>query len=351
MDISLLFKMSQPGLIQIFPINTNQGSYYFRYMGEFIILNSVGEGNFSEVFKAKPKDTNNSGSSNIFNYIIKICKKFSFVDNNSNKNPPKKILFNEICEINLLNKIMKIGNPNIIQMYDWAIDRKTCETRILMEYMPYDLRNYFSKEENLLKLDENLLKKIAFQILNGLSSLHKNRIIHFGIKPENILFDPENETIKITDFSLSQYVTYDLDKKILYNGGTYSYMPIEGILGAKKYSFSYDIWSLGCMLLEFCCKKTPFMGHNSEAVLDKIISVFGLDINSLTKFDEYCNNSFNAIQEKKRLINYIKINKKIKLINDDFCDFISKVLCINPNRRIKAEEALKHPWLMNISNK
>ena len=344
--------MSQSGSpIQIFSININQGSYYFRHMGEFIILNSIGEGNFSEVFTAKPKETNNPESSNIFNYIIKICKKFSKVDNNSNKNPPKKILFTEICEVNLLNKIKNIGNPNLIQMYDWAIDRKTCELRILMEYMPFDLRNYFSKEENLLKLDENLLKKIAFQILNGLNGLHKNRIIHCDIKPENVLFDPENGIIKITDFTLSQYVTYDLDQNMFTNGGTYSYMPIEGILETKKYSFSFDIWSLGCILLELCCRKMPFMGNNSKEVIDKIISIFGLDIKSLTNFDEYCNNSFNGIIEKKRLINYIKSNNKIKLSNDDFCEFMSNILCINPNRRIKAEEALNHPWLMNITNK
>lgn len=83
--------MSQSeSLIQIFPIDINQGSIYFPHMGEFIILNSIGEGNFSEVFEAKPKEANNSESSNIFNYIIKICKKFNIVDNNSDKNPPKK---------------------------------------------------------------------------------------------------------------------------------------------------------------------------------------------------------------------------------------------------------------------
>ena len=100
--------MSQSeSLIQIFPIDINQGSIYFPHMGEFIILNSIGEGCFSEVFEGKPKEANNSESSNIFNYIIKICKKFNIVDNNSDKNPPKKIHFNEICEINLLKKIKR----------------------------------------------------------------------------------------------------------------------------------------------------------------------------------------------------------------------------------------------------
>jgi len=219
-----------------------------------------------------------------------------------------------------------------------------------MEYVPYDLRNYFSKKESIINLDENLLKKIAFQILYGLNSLHKNRIIHFDIKPENILIDPENNNIKITDFSLSQYITYDLDKNILINGGTYSYMPLEGIFETKKYSFSYDIWSLGCILVELCCRKIPFIGNGKNKVLNNIVSIFGINIDSLTKFGEYCKNSFDVNFEKKRIINYIKINQKIKFINDDFYDLVSKMLSINPNLRIKAEEALKHSWFVNKPN-
>ena len=287
-------------LIEIFPIHINQGYYNFRHMGEFEIFNSIGKGNFSEIFSAKQKNEIVLEDSNKFNYAIKICKKNAIVDNNLDKAPPKKILFNEICEIHLLNKIKNIENPNIIRMYDWDIDRETCEVRILMEYIPYDLKKYFSKKENLEKLDEKLLKRIAFQILNGLNSLHKNRIIHFNLNPENILFDPENNNFKITDFSLSQYITYDLDKNILINGGTYSYMPIEGLLKTKKYSFSYDIWSLGCILLELLCRKNPFIEDEPEDVLNNIISIYGLEAKYLTNFDEFCKNSCNLNYEKKK---------------------------------------------------
>ena len=136
-------------LIETFPIDNNQGTYYCRHMGEFEIVNSIGSGIFSEIYTAKPKNQVIQEDSNKFNYIIKIFKKNDIFDHNSEDKPPKKILFNEICQIHLLNKIKNLQNPNIIQIYDWNIDRNTCEARVLMNYMPYNLKNYFSKEENL----------------------------------------------------------------------------------------------------------------------------------------------------------------------------------------------------------
>ena len=78
--------MSQSnGLIGIFPVKMNQGSYYFRHMGEFEILKSIEEGDFSEVFLAKSKNANEFGSSNTFKYVIKIYKKF-IISNDDSQN-------------------------------------------------------------------------------------------------------------------------------------------------------------------------------------------------------------------------------------------------------------------------
>ena len=330
-----------------FPINNTHGNYTFRHKGEFEILNLLGKGNFSKVFKAIQKGNQNSKSSKKFNYIIKIFKKNILEEKNTSSEAPKKILFFEIGEVSLLRRIKNIGNPNLIQMYDWNIDRKTCEVRILMEYVPYDLRNYFSIEPHYKNLNENLLKTITFQILNGLNALHKNRIIHFDIKPENILFDPKTNLVKITDFSLSQYITYDTDKNILSNGGTYPYMPVEGLINSKKYSFVYDIWSLGCILVELSCGIIPFMGNDSNEVLNKINDILELNIKPNTTYEEFCKYRFNKDNTKKRIMSFIKKNQKITFVNDDFIDLVSNMLCINPSDRINAEEALNHPWLVN----
>ena len=344
------FKMSnQESFIEVLPINETNGIYFFRHMGEFHIHSLIGEGKFSQVFRAIPKKTADSENSKIFNCTIKICRKYNLVKNNAISISPRNILFHEVSELHLLQKINSIGSPNLIQMYDWAIDRKTCELRILMEYMPCDMRNYFSNPQHLSALTENSLKKLTRQILLGLNALHKSLIIHFDLKPENILLDPEKNLVKITDFTVSQFITYDLDKEVLTNGGTYPYMPLEGLFDTKKCGFSYDIWSLGIILFELCCRKLPFEGNDAKTLIKNILSVFELDnIQSLTSYLDYCKNGIFIKKGKEKIGNYLKMNTKIVFINDDGCDLISRMLCINPEYRITAEEALKHPWLANL---
>ncbi|XP_055355611.1 serine/threonine-protein kinase DDB_G0283821-like isoform X2 [Paramacrobiotus metropolitanus] len=89
-------------------------------------------------------------------------------------------------------------------------------------------------------------------ILKGLCYLHKNKILHRDLKGQNILFSTYG-TVKIADFgsmvelAASTTATYEVQG----GDGTITYMPPEafrrefGSIGR-----AYDIWSLGCVLLE-----------------------------------------------------------------------------------------------------
>lgn len=329
------------------PINQIQKNYKFSSYGTFEVVKLIGEGSFSKIFLVRKLENDLTKNSINFNYyVIKIFKKFQLENNDGIITSPSKVFFTEICEGHMLQRIKKIKSPYLVQIFDWNIDRKTCQMRVLMESMPYDLRDYLAVKEHWLKMDEHLIKKIAYQLLSGLNSLHKNRIIHFDLKPENILFDPEKKIVKITDFTLSQFITYDLDKKNFGIPSAYPYTPIEGLMETKKYSFSYDIWSLGCILFELVCKMIPFKGNDLKSTIINIMSILGLNKDLMTNIDnldDIYNHIYLTQLEKKTIINYIKSNKKINFGDDNFYDLISRMLCINPNFRISAEEAINHP--------
>ena len=99
----------------------------------------------------------------------------------------------------------------------------------------------FLNERNLLKLifnpfnnsyENNLLRFFARQIIIGLETLERSELVHFDIKPENLLIT-SGLNLKISDFSFLKYLSGD-DKKFKIPGGTHGYVFPEYYQREKK---------------------------------------------------------------------------------------------------------------------
>ncbi|KAH6847082.1 kinase-like domain-containing protein [Chaetomium sp. MPI-CAGE-AT-0009] len=107
----------------------------------------------------------------------------------------------------------------------------------------------------------------CFGIADGLQKIHgdvpvarlspndKNTGRHGDIKPENILWlerhnDSDNHLL-ICDFGLSRFHSYQSQSVDKLPGCSPSYRPPECDLYRLKISVKYDIWTLGCLLLDF----------------------------------------------------------------------------------------------------
>uniref|UniRef100_A0A672HBY4 Mitogen-activated protein kinase kinase kinase 3 n=1 Tax=Salarias fasciatus TaxID=181472 RepID=A0A672HBY4_SALFA len=169
------------------------------------------------------------------------------------------------CEIQLLKNL---HHERIVQYYGSLRDRSEKTLTIFMEYMPGgsvkdQLKAYGA-------LTENVTRKYTRQILEGMSYLHSNMIVHRDIKGANILRDSEGN-VKLGDFGASKRL-----QTICMSGtgirsvtGTPYWMSPEVISG-EGYGRKADVWSLGCTVVEMLTEKPPWAEYEAMAAIFKI---------------------------------------------------------------------------------
>uniref|UniRef100_A0AAQ4R8A6 Mitogen-activated protein kinase kinase kinase 3 n=1 Tax=Gasterosteus aculeatus aculeatus TaxID=481459 RepID=A0AAQ4R8A6_GASAC len=169
------------------------------------------------------------------------------------------------CEIQLLKNL---HHERIVQYYGCLRDHNEKTLTIFMEYMPGgsvkdQLKAYGA-------LTENVTRKYTRQILEGMSYLHSNMIVHRDIKGANILRDSEGN-VKLGDFGASKRL-----QTICMSGtgirsvtGTPYWMSPEVISG-EGYGRKADVWSLGCTVVEMLTEKPPWAEFEAMAAIFKI---------------------------------------------------------------------------------
>ena len=111
--------------------------------------------------------------------------------------------------------------------------------------------------------------RIGMQAAHGLAAAHAQNLIHRDIKPGNILLEPPDDRVKITDFGLARAAE---DVKLTRTGyvtGTPLYMAPEQAMGEEPDHRS-DLFSLGAILYEMCAGQPPFNGTSALAILKRI---------------------------------------------------------------------------------
>ncbi|CAG8515736.1 6271_t:CDS:10 [Ambispora gerdemannii] len=168
-------------------------------------------------------------------------------------------------EITLLKGL---HHENIVQYLGSQHDEKNLN--IFLEYVPGG--SVATMLNNYGPLKGTLVRSFVRQILQGLSYLHEQEIIHRDIKGANILVDIKGG-IKISDFGISKKVEDEFMAAASAHRpslqGSVFWMAPE-VVKQIHYSTKADIWSLGCLIVEMFTGDHPFPEFNQMQAMFKI---------------------------------------------------------------------------------
>merc|ERR1712110_25272 len=187
---------------------------------------------------------------------------------------------------------------------------------MVMQLAPFG--DFFNRWKKRKVFDEEVAAIIIWKLLDATQYLHSLGIVHRDLKPENILcLDEEDDTaIVISDFGLSKFATPEAQMTM--PCGTLCYVAPEVLLNSG-YGNEVDLWSLGCIMHLILRGTLPFDGRDENEIRKKTK-------NKVVTFDGY----------------------KWENISNDAKDLINLLLIKDPSKRIKLEDALKHPWFANL---
>uniref|UniRef100_A0A453DPX8 non-specific serine/threonine protein kinase n=1 Tax=Aegilops tauschii subsp. strangulata TaxID=200361 RepID=A0A453DPX8_AEGTS len=182
--------------------------------------------------------------------------------------------------INEVATIGRIHHANIVQLLGFCSEGT--RRALIYEFMPNDsLEKYiFSTDSNIyrqLLVPEKMLD-VSLGIARGMEYLHQGcnqRILHFDIKPHNILLD-YNFNPKISDFGLAKLCARDQSIVTLTAArGTMGYIAPE--LYSRNFggiSYKSDVYSFGMLVLEMVSGRRnldPSVGSQNEVYLPEWI--------------------------------------------------------------------------------
>jgi len=217
----------------------------------------------------------------------------------------------------------KMQHPNIVRLHDGIQEES-------FHYLVFDLVTGGELFEDIVAREfysEADASHCIQQILESVNHCHQNGVVHRDLKPENLILSekpqPENlllaskskgAAVKLADFGLAIEVQGDQQAWFGF-AGTPGYLSPE-VLKKEPYGKPVDIWACGVILYILLVGYPPFWDEDQHRLYAQI---------KAGAYDYPSPEWDTVTPEAKNLIN--------------------QMLTVNPAKRIRAEEALKHPWI------
>ncbi|KAK2823006.1 hypothetical protein Q7C36_019606 [Tachysurus vachellii] len=268
-----------------------------RFTDEYQLYEELGKGAFSVVRRCVKISSGQEYAAKIIN-----TKKLSARDHQKLEREAR------ICRL--------LKHPNIVRLHDSISEEG-------FHYLVFDLVTGGELFEDIVAREyysEADASHCIQQILESVHHCHINGIVHRDLKPENLLLASKlkGAAVKLADFGLAIEVQGEQQAWFGF-AGTPGYLSPE-VLRKDPYGKPVDMWACGVILYILLVGYPPFWDEDQHRLYQQI-----------------------------KAGAYDFPSPEWDTVTPDAKDLINKMLTINPNKRITATEALKHPWICQRS--
>ena len=287
---------------------------------EYRLVAKKGEGTFSEVLKAQCIKNGK--------YVAIKCMKNHFDSLDQ---------VNNLREIQALRRLSPHGN--IIKLLEVLYDQPTGRLALVFELMDMNIYELIRGRRHYVA--EDRIKTYVYQLVKSMDHMHRNGIFHRDIKPENILI--MDDCLKLADFGSCRGI-YSKQPYTEYIS-TRWYRAPECLLTDGYYNYKMDMWGVGCVFFEMVSLFPLFPGTNELDQIQKIHNVIGTPRPELlAKMKQRSQHmDFNFVQKTGS-----GIEKLIPHCAPECVDLITRLLAYDPDDRLSARQALRHPYFREI---
>lgn len=175
----------------------------------------------------------------------------------------------DMSAIREVKYLQELDHTNVIELID--VFSNSNNLNLVLEFLPCDLEVLIKDQSLVFKLSD--IKSWLLMTLRGIHHCHRNFILHRDLKPNNLLISP-NGQLKIADFGLARSLG-NANEYLSSNVVTRWYRAPELLFGAKHYTSSVDIWSIGVIFAELMLR-TPYLpGKDDVDQLDVTFRALG----------------------------------------------------------------------------
>ncbi|XP_068565805.1 serine/threonine-protein kinase MAK isoform X2 [Cebidichthys violaceus] len=240
----------------------------------------------------------------------------------------------ECMNLREVKSLKKLNHANVVKLKE--VIRENDHLYFVFEYMKENLYQLMKDRRKLFP--ESVIRNISFQILQGLSFIHKHGFFHRDMKPENLLcMGPE--LVKIADFGLAR----EIRSKPPYTDyvSTRWYRAPEVLLRSSTYSSPIDLWAVGCIMAELYTLRPLFPGNSEVDEIFKVCQVLGT-----VKKTDWSEGHQLASAMNFRFPQCVPTHLKTLIPNasNEAIALMRDLLQWDPKKRPTAVQALRYPY-------